>query len=166
MDSLQSFISSLLSSSGSPPPILPHQHFLRIDNVQLAPGSSHRHSALQRSSWLVSKGEMYHSILFLNCFLIHLLFKHAVFPTRRYIKVDHILLCILTSHSGTAPNPAGAAHSSIFSNILSPKVDHCFALPDGLILCLNYLLPTFLRIPFGGLSVAFKHFRDLFCSVI
>ncbi|MED6275503.1 hypothetical protein CHARACLAT_027062, partial [Characodon lateralis] len=81
MDSLQSFISSLLSSSGSSPPLLPHQHFLSSDNVQLAPGSSHRHSALQRSSWLVSKGEMYHSILFLKCFLIHLPFKSAVFPT-------------------------------------------------------------------------------------
>ncbi|MEQ2317052.1 hypothetical protein AMECASPLE_038821, partial [Ameca splendens] len=41
MDFLQNFISSLLSSSRSSPPILPHQHFLHSDNIQLAPGSSY-----------------------------------------------------------------------------------------------------------------------------
>ncbi|MEQ2195287.1 hypothetical protein XENOCAPTIV_010258 [Xenoophorus captivus] len=43
MDSLQSFISSLLSSSRSSPPILPHQHFLGSAQPTLNPllGPSH-----------------------------------------------------------------------------------------------------------------------------
>ncbi|MEQ2305239.1 hypothetical protein AMECASPLE_035746 [Ameca splendens] len=61
MDSLQSFISFLLSSSGSSPPILPHQHFVfslrRRSTRSLAPPTDiHHGNACPGSSLRLEKG--------------------------------------------------------------------------------------------------------------
>ncbi|MEQ2240591.1 hypothetical protein ILYODFUR_016673 [Ilyodon furcidens] len=72
------------------------------------------------------------SFSFLNCFLIHMPFRTLCFPLLFYIQVDHILLRILTSHSGSAPESFRGSSLIWFLSLLpSPAVDHCVTSPDG-----------------------------------
>ncbi|MEQ2304882.1 hypothetical protein AMECASPLE_031898 [Ameca splendens] len=62
---------------------------------------------------------MYHSFLFLNCFLVHLPFKHAVFPT----PLLHPGRSYTSMHSNISlrhrSKSCRAAHSSGFSHLQS-----------------------------------------------
>ncbi|MEQ2291000.1 hypothetical protein AMECASPLE_008862 [Ameca splendens] len=107
MDSLQSFISSFtrlqfcyISISSSP--------FRQRSTCSLAPPTDIHHRNARPGSSL--RVRCITSFSFLNRFLIHMPFKHAVFPTPLLHSGRSYTPMLPTSHSGSAPNPAGAAH--------------------------------------------------------